>query len=85
MVCNELKKIELISSLSLKTAKNRIVKIAKRILGRNFFDYLNHNDKEKYLNKFEEDTFLSIKENFSENPVLHAFQLTVNKFNIDKK
>ena len=42
-------------------------------------------DKEKYLNKFEEETFLSIKEKFSANPVLHAFQLTVNRFNIDEK
>ena len=46
---NESKKIEMISSLSLKGEKNRIVKIAKRILGRNFFDFLNHDDKEKYL------------------------------------
>ena len=50
------------------------------------FYYTFHDlDKEKYLNKFEEETFLSIKENFSANPVLHAFQLTVNRFNIDEK
>ena len=42
-------------------------------------------DKEKILNKFEEETFISIKDHFSTNPILHAFQLTVNKFMIDEK
>ena len=46
---NESQKIEIISSLSAKGEKNRIVKIAKRILGRNFFDYINHDEKEKYI------------------------------------
>ena len=41
-------------------------------------------DKEKVLNKFEKDTFESINNNFSTNPILHSFQNVANKFNIDK-
>ena len=45
-----------------------------------------HNlDKEQILNKFEEDTFSSIQNKFSTNPVLHSFQIVVNRFNIDQK
>ncbi|MCG8697952.1 MAG: phytoene/squalene synthase family protein [Bacteroidales bacterium] len=40
-------------------------------------------DKEKLLNKFEQDYYEAHKENISLNPVLHAFQLTVKQFNID--
>lgn len=44
-----------------------------------------HNlDKEKILNQFEIDTFESIKNKFSTNPVLHSFQMVVNNFNIEK-
>ena len=42
-------------------------------------------DKEKVLNKFEEDTFESIKNNFSTNPVLHSFQIVVNKKYMNNK
>ena len=41
-------------------------------------------DKEKILNQFEIDTFESIKNKFSTNPMLHSFQMVVNKFNIEK-
>lgn len=41
-------------------------------------------DKEKVLNKFEKDTFESIENKFSTNPVLHSFQMVVNKFSIKK-
>ena len=41
-------------------------------------------DKKKVLNQFEKDTFESIKNKFSTNPVLHSFQMVVNKFNIEK-
>ena len=41
-------------------------------------------DKEKILNQFEIDTFESIKNKFSTNPVLNSFQMVVNKFNIEK-
>ncbi len=40
-------------------------------------------DKGTLLNKFREDTFTAIKEKISLNPILHAFQLTVHKYNID--
>lgn len=44
-----------------------------------------HNlDKKKILNQFEIDTFESIKNKFSTNPVLHSFQMVVNNFNIEK-
>ncbi len=45
---NELKKVAMISSLSQKDPSSRIVQIAKRILGRNFFDYLNDIHKEEH-------------------------------------
>jgi len=35
------------------------------------------------LSKFKEDTFHALKSGISFNPVLHAFQYTVNQFNID--
>ena len=47
---NESQKIAIISSLSSKNDKNRIVSMAKRILGRNFFNYLNPEDQDQYLN-----------------------------------
>ncbi|MFY0599570.1 MAG: phytoene/squalene synthase family protein [Cyclobacteriaceae bacterium] len=40
-------------------------------------------DKEKLLREFKEDTFKSIKEGISLNPVLHSFQLIVNQYKID--
>ena len=44
-----------------------------------------HNlDKEKVLDKFEGDTYDAIKNRFSTNPVLHSFQLVVNKYKIKK-
>ena len=77
-------------SLGIYTLNKRIHKDIYNIYGFVRFadeivDTFHDLDKEKYLNKFEEETFLSIKENFSTNPVLHAFQLTVNKFHIDEK
>ena len=41
-------------------------------------------DKKKVLNQFEKDTFESIENRFSTNPVLHSFQMVVNKFSIEK-
>jgi 15-cis-phytoene synthase len=40
-------------------------------------------DKEQLLNQFTSDTFNAIDTGISTNPVLHAFQLTVNKYQID--
>ncbi len=40
-------------------------------------------NKEKLLDKFEQDTWEAIQEGISLNPVLHSFQHTVNKYQID--
>jgi phytoene/squalene synthetase len=42
-------------------------------------------DKKDLLNKFESDTWNAIENRISTNPVLQAFQETVNKYNIDHK
>ncbi|MGY3052141.1 phytoene synthase [Pedobacter sp. UYEF25] len=42
-------------------------------------------DKSYLLRKFKDDTFESIAHGISLNPVLHAFQHVVNKYNIDHK
>jgi 15-cis-phytoene synthase len=41
-------------------------------------------DKGKLLEEFERDTYRAISEKISLNPVLHAFQLVVNEYNIDE-
>lgn len=46
-----------------------------------FHDY----DKEKLLNKFEEDTWTAIEDRISLNPILNSFQWAYHKFNIDKE
>ena len=46
-----------------------------------FHDY----DKEKLLNKFEEDTWAAIEDKISLNPILNSFQWAYHKFNIDKE
>lgn len=43
-----------------------------------FHDY----DKAGLLNRFREETFLSIREGISLNPILNSFQLTVNRYQI---
>lgn len=40
-------------------------------------------DKKKLLDRFREDTYRSIEEGISLNPVLHAFQEVVNQYNIE--
>ncbi|HEY0679348.1 MAG TPA: phytoene/squalene synthase family protein [Chitinophagaceae bacterium] len=40
-------------------------------------------DKEVLLQQFRNETYLSIERGLSLNPILHSFQLTVNKFDID--
>jgi 15-cis-phytoene synthase len=42
-------------------------------------------DKKKLFDRFEAETFLSIEDKISTNPILHAFQLVVNEYNIDLK
>jgi phytoene synthase len=46
-----------------------------------FHDY----PKEQLLQRFREDTYRSIEEGISLNPVLHAFQATVRKYNIERE
>ena len=40
-------------------------------------------DKETLLQRFKAETYLSIEEGISLNPILQSFQATVNKYNID--
>ena len=40
-------------------------------------------DKKTLLSRFKSDTYLAIEEGISLNPVLHSFQLIVNKYKID--
>lgn len=46
-------------------------------------DTFHDKDKRNLLDRFRRDTYLAIKEGISLNPVLHAFQMTVNKYSID--
>ena len=48
-------------------------------------DTFHHHDKETILSVFKKDTENAIREKFSTNPVLHSFQIIVNKYNIDKE
>lgn len=56
------------------------VRIADEIVD-TFHDF----DKKGLLKKFKEDTWNAIENKISTNPVLQAFQETVNKYNIDHK
>ena len=56
------------------------VRIADEIVD-TFHDF----DKKELLKKFEADTWEAIEKRISTNPVLQAFQETVNKYNIDLK
>src|SRR5690606_5345189 len=42
-------------------------------------------DKEKLLNRLKNETENALEEGISLNPILHAFQETVHKYQIDKK
>lgn len=46
-------------------------------------DTFHGHDKEQLLANFKKDTWDAIRSGISTNPVLHAFQLTVNKYKID--
>ena len=90
--CSELitKKYSTSFSLGITTLHRSIHKYIYSLYGFVRFadeivDTFHDLNKEKVLNKFEEDTFESIKNNFSTNPVLHSFQIVVNKFKIDHK
>ncbi len=47
-------------------------------------DTFHDRDKAKLLDEFEADTYEAIDRRLSLNPVLHAFQLVVNKYGIEK-
>lgn len=42
-------------------------------------------DKEKLLRDFRNDTFQAIEQGISLNPILHAFQMTVRQYDIERK
>lgn len=46
-------------------------------------DTFHDHDKEVLLDRFKKDTYQAIEEKISLNPVLHSFQLVVNKYQID--
>lgn len=48
-------------------------------------DTFHEYDKSALLTQFKKDTFAAIEQKISLNPVLHAYQLTVNKYQIDLK
>jgi len=45
-------------------------------------DTFHEHDKRKLLQRFRADTYQAIEEEISLNPVLHAFQMVVNEYNI---
>jgi phytoene/squalene synthetase len=47
-------------------------------------DTFHDRDKAALLREFREETYRAIDEQFSMNPVLHAFQLAVNRYGIDR-
>lgn len=47
-------------------------------------DTFHDKDKKSLLKLFKVDTYKAIEEKISLNPVLHAFQLVVNQYNIDR-
>jgi phytoene/squalene synthetase len=47
-------------------------------------DTFHNQDKQALLARFKKDTYEAIETRISLNPVLHAFQLMVNKYNIDQ-
>lgn len=48
-------------------------------------DTFHDQDKQRLLEEFRKDTYSAIDQQISLNPVLHAFQITVNKYKIEKK
>jgi phytoene/squalene synthetase len=48
-------------------------------------DTFHQHDKKALLNRFKEDTYRAIEEKISLNPVLHAFQLVVNQYKIERE
>jgi 15-cis-phytoene synthase len=55
-----------------------MVRIADEVV-----DTYTGSDKSNQLDQLEKDTFLAIKNNYSPNPILHAFAITANEYDID--
>ena len=88
--CSELitKKYSTSFSLGINTLHKSIHKHIYSIYGFVRFadeivDTFHDLNKKEILDQFEKDTFHSIKNKFSSNPVLHSFQIVVNKFEIE--
>jgi 15-cis-phytoene synthase len=47
-------------------------------------DSFHDHDKEQLLAAFKRDTYLAIEQKISLNPILHSFQITVNRYDIDR-
>jgi phytoene synthase len=48
-------------------------------------DTFHEHNKEKLLSEFKKETYKAIERKISLNPILHSFQLTVNKYKIDNR
>ncbi len=48
-------------------------------------DTYSGHSKDQILQEFKRDTFIALERGISFNPIIHSFQLTVNKFQIDKE
>lgn len=48
-------------------------------------DTFHQHDKKELLDRFRTDTYRAIQEKISLNPVLHSYQLVVNKYNFEKE
>ncbi len=48
-------------------------------------DTFHNHEKSTLLERFREDTYRAIEERISLNPVLHSFQMVVNKYQIDRE
>ncbi len=48
-------------------------------------DTFHHHQKQLLIDRFEQDTYAAINEKISLNPILHSFQLVVNKYGIEQE
>lgn len=55
-----------------------LVRLADEIV-----DTFHNQDKQQLIEDFEKETFKAVDQQLSTNPIIHAYQLTANQFNID--
>lgn len=48
-------------------------------------DTFHDKNKKELFEEFKKETYLALERKFSLNPILHSFQHTINKYNIDKE